>query len=298
MPRGPQLRLPADRWAEIGERDKSSPWLFDDNGQRLTYDQLLARSGAAVLDEITPRKWEERYQAAQAAWSQVRHVLDQARPDVVLVMGDDENEHFKDDATRPKLAVYRGSDWTWGDPATSYPVAVELTDHVSERLRSAGYAPLILDSLPAGERMPHSFGNTYTELMETVCPIVPIMVNIHYPVNQTTPVESYRLGQVLRSAVESWGGDLRVAVTGNGGLSTGVLREDFDRRLLEVLSTRDIDALAALPYRWIQGPSGEIYNWIGAAGALEGLEMRVAAYIPAYRSPAATGCGMTFATWS
>lgn len=298
IPRGPQLKLEPSAWAEIAERDKSNPWLFDLEGNRLTYDDLLRNAESSVLQEITLETWEARYRAAQQALQLVRGVVARADPEIVLVMGDDENELFKDDATRPKLAVYRGASWPWGEDRTAYPVATELTDHVIEHLRGDGYGMHVFDALPDGERMPHCFGQIYTDLMPAAKPMVPIMVNIHYPVNQTTPIESYRLGQAVRTAVESWHGDERVAVAGIGGLSIGVLREDFDRRLLEILRTRDVEPLAALPYRWIKGPSGEIYNWIGAAGVLEGLQMTVVDYLPAYRSPAGTGCGMAFAVWS
>ena len=103
--------------------------------------------------------------------------------------------------------------------------------------------------------MPHSFGLIYTTLMRSVRPIVPIMVNIHYAVNQTTPEESYRLGQAVRAAIESWSEPSRVGVAGNGGLSAGVLREDLDKQLLNALRARDLPALRRLPSKWIQGPS-------------------------------------------
>lgn len=298
IPRGPQLKLEPSAWAGIAERDKTNPWLFDLDGNPLTYDDLLRDADPSVLQEITLETWEARYRAGQQALQLVRGAVARADADVVLVMGDDENELFRDDATRPKLAVYRGATWTWGEERTSYPVATELTEHVIEHLRAGGYDLHLIDALPEGVPMPHCFGNVYTDLVQAAKPMVPIMVNIHYPVNQTTPVESYRLGQAVRQAVESWGGDERVAVAGIGGLSIGVLREDFDRRLLEILRNRDAEGLAALPYRWIKGPAGEIYNWIGAAGVLEDLQMTVVDYLPAYRSPAGTGCGMAFAVWS
>jgi hypothetical protein len=176
-------------------------------------------------------------------------------------------------------------------------VATALTDHVIERLRDSGYEIEVIDVVPEGKQMPHCFGNVHTDVMSSVKPVVPVMVNIHYPLNQTTPTWSYRLGQAVRQAVETWAEDLNVAVVAIGGLSIGVLRESLDRRYLEALKNRDFSALASLPYRWIQGPSGEIYNWIGAAGVLEGLQMTVLDYVPAYRSPAGTGCGMAFAIW-
>jgi 3-O-methylgallate 3,4-dioxygenase len=43
--------------------------------------------------------------------------------------------------------------------------------------------------------------------------------------------------------------------------------------------------------------TSEIRNWIAAAGALEGLETAWQDYVPCYRSPAGTGCGMGFAVW-
>ena len=47
----------------------------------------------------------------------------------------------------------------------------------------------------------------------------------------------------------------------------------------------------------IAGCSAEIRNWIVAAGAAEGLRMQWHEYVPLYRTPAGTGCGMAFAEW-
>lgn len=40
-----------------------------------------------------------------------------------------------------------------------------------------------------------------------------------------------------------------------------------------------------------------IRNWIVAAGAAEGLRTKWQEYVPLYRSPAGSGCGMAFAAW-
>jgi hypothetical protein len=295
VPRGPQLYNPPDQWRGFGERDKTNPWLFDLKGKSVTYEQLLDVAGNSILPRLEADVWRTQYEAVVRARAAVRSAFDKADPDVVVVMGDDERELYLDDATRPGLAVYRGTDWQWR--GSTYEVAVALTDHVVRHLRDSGRQVEVVDSLPPGQQMPHSFGNVYADLMLNRRPIVPVMVNIHYAVNQTTPIESYRLGQRVREAIDSWDGQERVGVAGNGGLSAGVLREDIDRRILSALQERDVEALAKIPYQWIQGPSGEIYNWIGAAGVLEGLQMRLIDYIPAYRSPAGTGCGMAFAVW-
>ena len=177
-------------------------------------------------------------------------------------------------------------------------MAVELTDRITEHLREAGYAVQVFDAPVDGKRMPHSFGLHYDRLLKMPVPMVPIMVNIHFPPTQPSMLEQYQLGQEIRKAVEAWQPNQRVVVLANGGLSIGVLREDLDRRLLDALQRRDLAALESIPYKWIQGPCGEIFNWIGAAGVLEGLAMKVWDYVPAYRSPAGTGSGNAFATWS
>jgi 3-O-methylgallate 3,4-dioxygenase len=48
----------------------------------------------------------------------------------------------------------------------------------------------------------------------------------------------------------------------------------------------------------LQWANGETKNWIAAGGALEHLDMHLIDYVPGYRSPAGTGVGMTFASWS
>ena len=43
--------------------------------------------------------------------------------------------------------------------------------------------------------------------------------------------------------------------------------------------------------------SSEIRNWIVVAGVAERLKTQWQEYVPLYRSPAGTGCGMAFAAW-
>jgi hypothetical protein len=135
-------------------------------------------------------------------------------------------------------------------------------------------------------------------LTKRVVPMVPVIINVHTPPNQPTPRRCYQLGRAIRNAIEAWPADLRVAVIGTGGLSVGVLEEACDRAVLSALQNRDLDAINKLPRGWIQGSTGEVLCWIATGGALEHLKMTVEGYVPAYRSPAGTGTGLAFATWS
>ena len=53
----------------------------------------------------------------------------------------------------------------------------------------------------------------------------------------------------------------------------------------------------SLPRQKLRGGTSEILNWVALAGAVEPMQMKLVDYVPSYRSPAATGCGMAFAYW-
>ena len=72
---------------------------------------------------------------------------------------------------------------------------------------------------------------------------------------------------------------------------------ELDRQALAGMAERDTAKLASLPRTWMQGSQGEALCWIAAAGASDHLQMELLDYIPGYRSPAGTGCGLAFARW-
>jgi hypothetical protein len=107
----------------------------------------------------------------------------------------------------------------------------------------------------------------------------------------------YDFGVAVRDAVRAWPGNERVAVVATGGLSVGIVDEELDRLALAGMAERDMEKLAMLPRTWMQGSQGEVLCWIAAAGAADHLDMELLEYIPGYRSPAGTGCGLAFARW-
>ena len=52
-----------------------------------------------------------------------------------------------------------------------------------------------------------------------------------------------------------------------------------------------------IPPERLPSNSGEILNWIIAAGALEPMKMTLVDYVPYYRTAASTGCGGGFVYW-
>ena len=313
--RSPLLSMPPGLWSLMGERDQRSSRLRDKTGKLVSYQELLAQVDPSMASELTAEAWQKKYDASQRALATLADKLADVDPELVVAMGDDEEEYIHED-NRPAILIYRGqtfrnvprsisaatdpvtraSAWAWGEEEADYPVASDLCRHVVEYLTEKEFD--VSDSTKL-EAMAHGFGFTYRRIMtRRVVPIVPVIVNVHTPPNQPTPRRCYLLGRAIREALESWDGDARVAVIGTGGLSVGVLDEELDRRALAAMQARDVASLSTLPRPWMQGPTGEILNWIGTAGVAEHLRMEVLEYIPAYRSPAGTGSGLGFAMWT
>jgi 3-O-methylgallate 3,4-dioxygenase len=308
--RSPMVNLPPERWHTQGENDKASTRLRRGNGQAVTYQELLESANPAIAEGLTPDVWERQYAAAQRSIATLAATLTEVNPDVVLMMGDDQ-EVFIDGANRPGIMAYRGETFPTfiqspvagaAPEKIEQPVAVGLTEHIIRSLVNQEFdvadsvALTLLESNQG--RGGHEFGWAYNRLMSNhPRSIVPFILNVHYPPNTPSPKRLYEFGRAVRRAVQSWPGNERVALIGTGGLSVGVLEEALDRSTLAAMGSHDVDALGKLNRDWLQGPTGETLLYIATAGAAEHLNMEVLEYIPAYRSPAGTGCGLAFVRW-
>lgn len=314
--RSPLTAVPPEHWARLGERDAApNRRILDSTGRRVTYDELLARVDPSVKDELTLEAFKKKSGAIQKALDTLSSKLAEVNPDIVVVMGDDEEEYIHED-NRPAILIYRAETFKnkphpvppnadpvalatavmWGDKEADYPVASDLGKYLVEYLIDAEFD--VADSLKL-EAMAHGFGFMYKRLMvHKVVPIVPIILNVHTPPNQPTPKRCYEFGRAVRCALESWDDPARVAVIATGGLSISIIQSELDQSMLEAARTHDIATISALPRAWMQGSTGEVLCWVAAAGALEHLHMEVLDYIKGYRSPAGTGSGLGFAMWT
>ena len=130
-------------------------------------------------------------------------------------------------------------------------------------------------------------------------PILPVFQNTCYPPNQPTPRRSFAIGQAVAAAVRAWGEPAKVAVVASGGLSHFVVDEELDRSLLAALARDDATALTSIPRQRLHSAASEALNWVALGGAMHAgrLRMELLAYVPVYRTPAATGGGWAFARW-
>jgi len=314
----PALLMEPSAWlARAAMDDKNIFALHDFDGKRVQYDELLAKADPAIVKEIAPDVMARRHEANQKAMVELNRRLDAVSPDLVIVLGDDHKEVFNDD-NMPALSIFCGDTlpykpqgimkWKY-DPRLNqdlwypqeekeYPIDSKNALRLIGDLMNNGFDLAHSRYLAPEQGMSHSFGYVYYKIMTNkIYPVIPISMNTYYPPTQVTPRRSYQLGQALRKAVEAWPEDLKVAIISTGGLSHFVVDEKFDREFLDVMASGKIDGHLDIPLEKLQSGNSEFRCWSALAGAVEGMKMDLIDYVPCYRSPAGTGCGMAFATW-
>ena len=317
----PQLSTPADGWLARGDNDKRNTALIGTDGVVSNYEDLLARTDVGrIATEITPEKMAQRHQRNQVGMGKLAEALYQANLDILVMVGDDQQEYLQDD-NMPGICIYWGDDVTVGgrgaEPSTGnraligyspedrlVPTHSSLGRHVIEHLVEAEFdvgCSKFLDPNRGGRSqggIGHAFGYVYHRLMTgNLIPTLPIMLNTYYPPNQPTPKRCYDLGRAIREAIEAWPTDARVGVLASGGLSHFVVDEELDQMALEGMKEKSVAKLGSLPRERLNSGSSEIRNWIVVAGATEQFDMDLIDYVPCYRSAAGTGCAMGFAKW-
>jgi hypothetical protein len=299
--------------------DVKNPHYYDREGNRTDYAALLAQAPAGAEAMVTPGKMGQRFDAAQAAMDHLGERIRAARLDVLLIVGDDQQELFRT-TNNPAIAIYYGPTIrnTAREPASAsdpwpktarmwrhepardrdYPVRGDLAEWLVRQLCDRDFDITALDGLEPGQFEGHAFQFVHRRLLgEHVVPVIPVILNTFDPPNQPTPRRCVALGRALRELVAQWPQDLRVGVIASGGLSHFVVDEDLDQQVIAAIRDKDSAALAALDPRRLQAGSSEIRNWIVVGEMARELDLDWLEYIPGYRTPALTGTGLAFAAW-
>lgn len=325
----PQLHTPPEQWPLRLAADEKNP-RHHFRGRTYTWPELqAARAHEGLEAHLTLEERRSRQDRALAAVQRLAQVYDEVRPDVAVIVGNDQHELFVEDVM-PAMTIY------WGETIHNVPAREDQAARMPAgiHLAEAGHAPptplvhpghpalgrhLIERSIEAGfdvahsqwmreadqrisfsTGVPHAFGFVYRSIMrDQVIPNVPVILNTFYPPNQPTAWRCHAFGQTLGQALRDWAPDLRVAVFASGGLSHFVIDEDFDRRFLQAMVEGDATTLCGIGEPWLQAGTSECKNWITLAGMLEGSGLRgeVLEQVACYRSAAGTGTGTGFACW-
>ena len=324
---GPLLGTPPELWDQRVEADRRNPALAYRDGT-FKFEELARRRAKENLEEqIRLPVKQQRYDACQRALAEMARVFGEVRPDVAILVGNDQMEVFED-ANIPAFMVCFGESVDnvpftpeqkqrlppgieiaepnhHGRTAETYPGHPVLGRYLIETLVRHDFDVAASARLPQSASsnisgLPHAYGFIYRRIMrETVVPAVPFFINTFYPPNQPSVRRCFALGEALADAVAAWDADLRVAVIGSGGMSHFVVDEELDRGFLAAMKRRDADALIAIAPHHFRSGTSELKNWVPVAGAMNevGLAMTVVDYQPLYRSAAGTGSGMAFAYW-
>lgn len=231
-----------------------------------TQSQRHFAEGCPVDSDAENRR---KIQRIDAAFEVLRGVIERAKPDVLLIFGDDQDEQFGV-RNYPAFAILSGEDlagyrevgYTGGKPhpqwkpktpenwttiKTHAPFARYLTTSVMRE----GFDPAFMAGLPREDLgLGHAFTRPVSRLDPGfTIPIVPVLVNCYYP-PQPTAARCLALARALRGVVERWTEDISVAAIGSGGLwhtpgaRDAYLDEDFDQTILAHLKRGDPDAAA------------------------------------------------------
>ena len=316
----PQLSSGVEMWHDHAERDLRNPQLLGRDARYHTYEELLPDAPPGMAAEVERAAWDAKYARCQDAIAKLARALADARPDIAVIVGDDQRELFLDDGI-PAFACFAGPQIVDHKPApqefarlpkgiqaaywavhqdepTTHHVHAGLGLHLAEHLTLADFDITLLTEQPQGRSLGHAFTFPRYRLgLDPSVPIVPLFVNTYYQPNVPSAARAYALGREVARAIESWPGALRIAVIATGGLSHFVIDESLDRGILGGIAERDAWALRAASREALRSGNSEILNWIVAAGVLERMRATILDYVPGYRTLAGTGAGMAFARW-
>lgn len=308
---GPSIQSAPEHWARLGDGDTRDP--------RFDFEALRRKARPGLEKELTIDVWRARHAAAHAALKVLNQSLRAARLDAVVVVSN--VHHVYPAGHHPVFGVFR---------AETYPVTTRaerpfdpdqrfidedkrpkdknvvmapghgaLATHLVEAMIADDFDVACLDQLPDGKALDDAF--TFADdwlLGGRRIPMVPFFLSRDLP-NQAHLRRCHAMGAALGRAIRSFPGALRIGLVASGGLSHQILDEELDREVIAALTGGQPETLFGLDRARLNfGPgTPEILNWIAVAAAMAPARLELVDYIPAYRSLAGTGHGLTFGLW-
>jgi aromatic ring-opening dioxygenase catalytic subunit (LigB family) len=279
-----------------------SPFLFIEGDRWGQIRKLRGLPGRYAPDAPVDSAEENlaKHVRCMSALAELRTQLDAARPDVLIVFGDDQEEQFTP-ANTPALAVYAGAEFAGyrvsrfeGVPlpdtvraerprtgehwAAAVPGHPGFARHLTAGLVLRGFEPALMESLPVpDEGMSHAIMRPLHCLRPGFdLPTVPVFVNCYHGPRPTAR-RCYKLGRAVRELIESWPSDARVAVIGSGGLwhtpldADATIDERFNADILAAVESGRARLMAAVFDRGLAWPqdNGRAGQPAGARTAMD-----------------------------
>jgi aromatic ring-opening dioxygenase catalytic subunit (LigB family) len=250
---------------------------------------------------------EEQLNRIKAGFAQARALLEEARPDAIVIFSSDHFDRCFFDNLPPFLvAVGDSAEGPINEYLKIPKVKVSVDGGLGRFLVSEGLENGVDFASSADLPLDHAEVVPLSYLTPTWnVPIVPIVVNAFAP-----PMPSLKrctqVGAFVREVMERWPERKRVAVLGTGGLShwvglpeMGRVNTEFDRWFMNTLAAgQQSDIIArykkAEELDAVAGNGGqEVRDWLAAAGAMPpSFKPQVLAYEPL------PGCGIGVMAWT
>jgi len=272
-----------------------SPYLFGDI--EMWEECRRARPISPDVPQESAEVNQAKLQRCRDAFDTLRQKVEEVKPDVLLIFGDDQQEQF-DFSLFPAFGMYLGEEVTGSHPELNYAPRILLRKQPEEQIfiRAPGHPQLgkalmenlmdrgfdiafSLDKHKKERGVGHAFMNpAFYITPELDIPILPFWVNCYYP-PQPKAKRCYELGRAVREAIEALPLDLRVAVFASGGLwhtpgvPDAVLNEEFDRAIVKGLRSGNAREMAEFfdnfPWDYGTAPArGQERAWTGMSGGV------------------------------
>ena len=288
MSHAPQLMLDPDHWHLL--QDRRSENLPDK---------------PELENETLEVKWT-KWRKCRNAIDELRVKIEALRPDVFIVVGDDQHENLVDD-NMPPFTIFMGKDaeasvslrylnQARSENRTKYEIDAKLGEALVTGLMDRGFDP----SYSKKTRYDGGLGHAFARVLKFLKPnadgrVLPVMVNTYYPPAPSAK-RCLQFGQTLASLIREYPSDDRVVIAASGGLSHTKIDEPLDAKFLAALQSNDTDYMSAMPSTVFREGTSEILNWIAVAGAAD-KPGKLIEYSPLYRTKTGVGCAMGFAYW-
>jgi OH-DDVA oxygenase/3-O-methylgallate 3,4-dioxygenase len=303
---GPQLHTTVEQWQLRVSADKTRKHPFRDGVYG--FEELVAMRKSEGLDVKSSMDAQYKYHArCEAAMEKLADKWEEVGADIAVILGNDQNEVYETEQLNPAFMVF------FGEKIPNYPQTEEQRKNLPPGIAEAehGHATETYTEYPGVPDLGAHIIKTLCDREfdvaaskvwpkhDKVVPNVPIYQNTFFPPNQPKASRSYRFGQIVKEAIDTWRSDMKVAVFASGGMSHFVIDEAFDRKFVDALQRKDKNYLTSIPLKDLQSGTSELKSWISLAGAMENIDtkMHEIDYVPCYRSPAGTGTANGFYWW-
>ena len=270
----------------------------------------LVGAFAASHAPLIAREWDrlspEARETIASSFDEMGRRLAALKPDVLVMLSPDHWVNFFLD-NLPSFCVGVGPEHD--GPPEPFVAAVfphktltghaEFGRHLVDTAFAQGFDPAISYRV----RLDHGFCIPLWRLgLESIPAIVPIFVN---ELEQPMPsvARCFYWGRLIALAVDSYPGELRVAIIGSGGLShsigeptMGDIDEPFDHACIDLFSRADESEISTTLKGWLPrvgNGSHEVRSWVIAHAAMGGQGLDLINYAPI--PEVYVGCG--FAEW-